>query len=427
MNSPRAKSFTIGLAATFAISSAHAANWPSWRGPNQNNVSPETKFPTRWSKEQNVKWRTPLPDEGNSSPIVWNDTVFVTQAVHDGQRRTVMAFDRNTGRLRWQQGVDYEGKDPRHPTNPHCAASPVTDGERVVASFGSAGIVAFDFSGRQLWKTDLGRQTHEWGQGSSPILHGDAVIVYHGPGEHSALYALDKKSGRKLWTTPLPETQPTERFDGFAGKTDGKLGTFSTPLVVKTGSHEEIILAVGNKVRAFAPATGQELWNADGMNPLVYTSPSYGEGTLIVMGGYMGSMMFIRPGGRGDVTGQRLVYERRMKKHVIASPIVKDGHVYVPVTDGLAHCYELATGKLLFEERLPGTGGSSQMWASANLVGDKLYGVNQSGDTVIWRAAPKFELLATNSIGEPSNSTLAMSNGEIFLRTQKALYCIAEK
>ena len=135
---------TFASLATLTVS---GANWPSWRGPNQNNVSSETNFPIHWSKTENVKWRAELPEAGNSSPIVWGDTVFVTQAVQDGKRRTLMALDRQTGKPRWQRGVAYDEADPRHKTNPHCAASPVTDGERVVASFASAGIVAYDFSG----------------------------------------------------------------------------------------------------------------------------------------------------------------------------------------------------------------------------------------------------------------------------------------
>ena len=185
-------------------------------------------------------------------------------------------------------------------------------------------------------------------------------------------------------------------------------------------------MPVVNKLRAFALATGRELWSADGVSPLVYTSPSFGQGTLIVMGGFFGSVIYIKPGGDGDVTGKRLFYDQRMKKHVIGSPIMKDGHIYVSVTDGFGQCYELATGKLVWEERLPTTGASGQTWATANLAGDKLYVINQSGDTIILRAAPKFEVIATNSLGELSNSTLALSNGEIFLRTQAALYCIAE-
>ena len=160
-----------------------AADWPSWRGPRQDNSSPETRFPERWSKTEHVRWRTELPEAGNSSPIVSGNTVFVTQALQDGRRRTLMAFERKTGKLRWQQGVGYDEADPRHKTNPHCAASPVTDGTCVVASFGSAGIVAYDFAGKTLWKADLGKQRHEWGQGSSPVINGDRVIVYHGPSE----------------------------------------------------------------------------------------------------------------------------------------------------------------------------------------------------------------------------------------------------
>jgi outer membrane protein assembly factor BamB len=296
----------------------------------------------------------------------------------------------------------------------------------VVASFGSAGIAAYDFQGQRRWKADLGKQTHEWGQGSSPILHGELVIVYHGPGPFSALYALDKRTGATKWSVPLKEKQPAQRFDGFAGQGDGALGTFSTPLVVRAGGRDEIVLPVANKVRAFAPATGRELWTVDGMNPLVYSSASFGEGTLVAMGGFFGAMIFMKPGGDGDMTPKRLVFEQRMKKHTIGSPMVKDGHVYVCVTDGFGQCYELATGRLVWEERLPSTGANAQTWGSAVLVGDVLYVVNQSGDTLLLRAAPKFELMGSNSVGELSNSTLAFSNREIFLRTHAALYCIAE-
>lgn len=416
------------LAALIACSSfpLAAANWPSWRGPNQNNTTPESRFPTSWSRDKNVKWRAPLPEAGNSSPVVWNDTVFVTQPVRDGKERTLMAFDRTTGKLRWQRGVNYDAQDPRHKTNPHCSASAVTDGERVMASFASAGIAAYDFDGKQLWKTDLGPQRHEWGQGSSPVIHGEWLIVYHGPGESSTLHALDKRTGAKKWSVPLKEVQPPERYDGFAGQNSAEMGTFSTPLVITAGGRDEIILPVANRVRAFAPATGQELWHSDGMNPLVYSSTTFGEGTLVTFGGFFGSVIFQKPGGTGNVTSKRLAYERRMKKHTIGSPVVKDGHVYLCVTDGFAQCYELASGKMLWEERLPASGANGQTWGSAVLAGDRLYVVNQSGDTLILRAAPKFEIIATNPLGELSNSTLALSEGEIFLRTHAALYCIAE-
>lgn len=271
----------------------------------------------------------------------------------------------------------------------------------------------------------MGKQRHGWGQGSSPVLSGDLVIVYHGPGEFSTLYALDKKTGAKRWSVPLKEEQPSERFDGFAGQKDGMIGTFSTPLVVSAAGRQEILLPAVNKLRAFDPGTGRELWSADGMNPLVYSSPTFGEGTVAVYGGFFGSGIFIKPGGSGDVTGKRLVYEQRLKKHCIGSPIIRDGHVYAALTDGFGQCVELATGKTVWEERLPSTGASAQTWASPVLVEDRLYLVNQSGDTVILRAGPKFEVISINPVGEPSNSTLALSNGDIFLRTQEALWCVA--
>jgi hypothetical protein len=225
---------------------------------------------------------------------------------------------------------------------------------------------------------------------------------------------------------PLKEQHPAERFDGFAGKNDGALGTFSTPLIVSANGRDEIILPVANKVRAFAPADGRELWSADGINPLAYASTTYGDGTLVTFGGFFGGVVFLKPGGTGDVTAKRLFHEQRMKKHTIGSPVIKDGHIYVCVTDGFLQCYELVTGKMVFEERLPATGGSSATWGSPVLVGDRLYVVNQSGDTLSLRAAPRYELLASNPLGELSNATPAFSDGQVFIRTHTALYCVAE-
>lgn len=406
---------------------ALAENWPSWRGPDGSQVTPETDFPLKWSRDENVRWRTPLPEPGNSSPIVWGNKVFVTQPIEDGKRRTVICLDRDSGEVLWQKGVDWDKPEERHETNPHCSASPVTDGQCVVASFASAGVVAYDMNGNKLWRADLGPQKHRWGQGSSPIIHGDQVIVYHGPGSYSALYALDKQTGKVRWKTEIPEEHPPERFDGFAGQSEGVLGSFSTPLLVHFRGRDEIVLPAGNQLRAFAVGTGRQLWNCEGMNPLVYTSASFGEGIVVAMGGYSGAVIFARPGGNGNVTAtHRTYYEQRARKHRIGSPIIKDGHIYVSNTPGVAECIELATGKVVWEERLPALGPKGETWGSPVLSGDRLYVVNQSGDTLVFRAAPKFEVLARNPIGEMCNSTLALSDGRIYLRTHDALYCIAD-
>lgn len=419
---------TAGL---FLAGAATAADWPSWRGPYGNQVSPDMGFPLEWAwsrsgVSKNIRWRTELPEAGNSSPVVWGERVYLTQALDDGRRRTLMCVDRSDGRVLWQEGVVFEGADPRHETNPHCAASPVTDGEVVVVSFASAGIAAYTPQGKRLWLTDLGPQKHSWGQGSSPVIHGESVLVYHGPGKESALYSLEKKTGKVRWQVALPEQQPAERFDGFSGKSDGMLGSFSTPLVVKAGGRDEILMPVANRLQAFGVEDGRKLWWCDGMNPLVYTSASAGEGRVVALGGFFGSAIGIAPGGEGDVTAHRTFYEKRAKKHRIGSPIILGGHVYLSSTDGFAQCLRLDTGEMLWEERLVTKGADGATWGSMVLAGDRLYVVNRSGDTLVLRAAPKFELLASNPVGELSNSTLALSGGQIFLRTHNALYSIAE-
>jgi hypothetical protein len=158
----------------------------------------------------------------------------------------------------------------------------------------------------------------------------------------------------------------------------------------------------------------------------VYSSTTFGEGTLLSMGGFFGGVVAIAPGGEGDRTSQRIFHEQRMKKHTIGSPIIHEGHAYVSVTDGFFQCYRMSDGKMVFEERLPASGGSSATWATGVRVGDRIYVVNQSGDTLVLKAAPKFELIASNPLGELSNSTPAFSGGEIFVRTHNALYCIAQ-
>jgi outer membrane protein assembly factor BamB len=402
-----------------------AANWPAWRGPNQDNISPEKVAPVEWDKEKNIRWRVELPAPGNSSPVVWGDKVFVTQAIEAEGKRTVMCFDRRTGKLLWQKGTVYNEKEERHETNTHCSASPVTDGERVIAHFGSAGVYCYDFAGKELWHVDLGKQEHGWGQGSSPVISGNLCLLYHGPGKPSTLLALEKKTGKKVWDVTLPEEQPKERFDGFAGKSDGRMGSFATPLVVKSNGRDELIMPLANQLRAFDVKTGKALWQSEGMNPLIYGSPTYGENLVIVMGGFFGATIATKPGGAGNVTSQRLWYEQRAKKHRIASPVIKDGHIYVANTDGTAECLELATGKSLWMERLKGPGANGETWGSMVLIGDKLYTVNKSGDTFVLRASPRFEQIAVNSVGEVSTSTLAVSNGELFLRTHNALWCIS--
>ena len=401
---------------------ADAANWPGFRNDG-SGIAAESSAPLKWSATENVRWRAALPGKGNASPIVWGDRVFLTQA--EGEKRSVVCFDRASGKELWRQGVTYAEKDDTHDTNPHASATPVTDGERVIAWFGSAGVVAYDTQGKELWRRDLGKQTHQWGYGSSPILAGDWCILYFGPGPRSFLTALDKKTGKTVWQVEAPEKHPAERFDGFAGKSDGVMGSWSTPLLVQSPQREEVVMTFVNEMKGFDPKTGKELWRTDGLNPLLYTSPLAGGGYVVGLGGYFGGSVAVKLGGSGDLSAQKVWSVKREKRHLLSSGVIKGRHLFISNTIGVAECRELATGRQVWEERLPATGANGETWGSMILVGENLYVVNQSGDTFVLRANPeKFELLATNPLKEQCNTTPAVSQGELFIRTHQALWCI---
>lgn len=405
-----------------------AENWPAWHGPKGSGVSGEKALPLRWSGTENIRWKVPLPEPGNSSPIVWEKRIFVTQALNEQKRRTLMCLDRNNGNVLWQKGTDYAAAEETHADNPYCAASPVTDGKHVIAWFGSAGVFCYDMEGEEVWRRDLGKQSHEWGYAASPVLWGDLCLIYFGPGERTFLIALNKATGEKVWQVDLPVVEPKDRTDGFAGRKGGIVGSWSTPIVVTVEGRDELILTVPEQVRAFNPKTGDELWRCSGLNPLIYTSPIYGEGVVVGMGGFSGSALAVKAGGKGDVTSTHRLWQKTRTKNRIGSGVIHDGHIYILNTPGVGECISLKTGEVVWEERMAGPGPKSESWSSMVLAGDRIYVSNQASDTIVIRASPKFEILSVNTVGnEKSNSTLAASDGELFLRTHKNLWCISEQ
>ncbi len=406
---------------TFCFSSGlHAGNWPAWRGPDGNGVSTEKNLPLRWSPTNQIRWSTPLPERGNSTPIVWGSRVFVTQAL--GQNRTVMCLDRADGKVLWQSGTNHAEKELTHGTNPLGSSSPVTDGECVISAFGSAGILCHDFQGKLLWRRDLGKQVHIWGYGAAPVLHGDLCILNFGPGERSFLIALNKKTGATVWQVDEPGGHSGQTKPGDSG--DQWIGSWSTPLLIQTGGHDELIQSWPRRVAALDPKTGKELWTCRGLNPLVYTSPLFAEGVIVAMGGYNGDALAVKSGGSGDVTGSHRLWLKPKTKQRIGSGVISEGHIYILNDPGVAECIELTTGKVLWEERLAGPGPKNSSWSSMVLAEGKLYVINQGGDTFVVKASPKFELLGVNPLGETSNSSLAVSDGELFIRTHKSLWCV---
>ncbi|MEY2408628.1 MAG: hypothetical protein QOF48_1298 [Verrucomicrobiota bacterium] len=406
--------------------SVSAANWPSWRGPDGQGISTEKDLPFRWSATENVRWKIALPDRGNSTPVVWGDKVLFTQAIDEKHERSLLCVARSDGRLLWQKSVIYTAKEGTHESNPFCSASPVTDGQRVIVCHGSAGVLCYDLDGKELWRRDLGKQEYEWGNGSSPVLHDKVCVIYFGPGKNSRLMGLDKNSGKTLWEYSEPAIETGKRTDGFRGQEPGMVCTYSTPLIVQSGLRHELIMSFPRYMRAFDPLAGRELWTCDGLNPLVYTSPIAADGIVVAMGGFSGNTIACKTGGSGDITTNGRLWQTVRTKSGIGSGVIHDGHIYILNSGGIAECIELKTGKSLWTERPRGTGPKSDSWSSMVLAEDRLYILNQSGDCIVLRASPKFEQLAVNSIGnELCNASLAVSDGDFFIRTHKQLWCIS--
>jgi outer membrane protein assembly factor BamB len=405
------------------------ADWPGWRGPTGQGHSTEKDLPLKWDKTENVRWKVGLPDAGNSTPVVWGDRVFLTQASdkrlwppqkppnfpagtsYGGYailaKRSLMCFHRADGKLLWQRDTIYDKEESTHGTNPFCSASPVTDGERVIVSHGSAGLVCYDFDGKELWKKDLGKLEHVWGNASSPILWGELCILWCGPGERQFLLAVNKKTGETVWEH--------HEQGGDSGREGKKFtGSWSTPIIGRVGEQDQLILSVPRKLKGFDPKTGKELWAAGLGGELIYHSPLYADGIAITGG------TAIKIDGTGDLTRNRL-WQRPGAS--VGSGVIAGEYFYVHGDGGAPRCVELKTGKELWDtqiEKRPGT----TAWGSLVHAAGRLYITDQSGTTLVYAAGPKYELLAANRLGEHVNASVAVSNGELFIRTWKHLWCI---
>lgn len=437
-----------------------AENWPSFRGPRGTGVSGDNTVPLTWGEKTNVRWRVELPDRGNSTPVVWGDRVFVTQAVAAEKRRELLAFDVKTGNKLWQAGVTFEGKEPTNRQNPYCSASPATDGERVVACFGTPGVYCYDFTGKELWHRSLGEVDSWHGSGSSPVIHGGLCYLNFGPGTHAALYALDVRSGETVWKTVAPQVPPGFSglpFKGLQGLTrlgiggpnpggspkpadfenagmsgdfsgtGGYNGSWCTPVVLHTGDRDELVLVESSQVSAYHPTTGESLWTFKGLPSQVFASPAVGEGVLVAMGHItpVGTKVIaMKLGGTGDVSGTHRLWEVNLRKECIGSGVVAAGCVFLITEGGFGVCLDLKTGKEIWQERLFTLKGS---WSSLVLINDRLLVANQLGQVSVLAASPKFELLNTNAIPtETTCSSLAIASGRVFLRTHDALRCFGK-
>jgi outer membrane protein assembly factor BamB len=389
-----------------------AGDWPWWRGPTLDGSSPERQLATTWSATSHISWKTPVPGRGHSSPILYGKRVFLTTADESLQKQFVLAYDRTTGRQLWSTLAHEGGFPPKNPKNSHASATSACDGERVYSVFlnhDALHVTATDLDGKILWQTKAGAFKSQHGYGSSPVLCDSLVIVDGDNLGACFLAALDRRTGKVVWRT--------ER------NTTGRNGNYATPLLAKLAGRPQLIVTGMFQVTSYDPATGKELWSCAGPSEVTACTVACSDSLVLATGGYPEKeMLAIRADGTGDVTRSHIAWRSKRGVAYVPSPLFYDGHFFVVSDSGVATCFAAATGKEVWQQRLPGS-----FTASPIRVGDRLYVTNEAGKTFVLKAGPRYELIATNDLGDGVLATPAVGDDCLFIRTSKNLICIGHR
>ena len=390
-----------------AVEGEGAGYWPRWRGPSGQGLVGDPGYPDRWSATDNVVWRAPVPGSGNSSPIVWDDHIFLTTGRDAGRRLFVLAYRRSDGALLWETEVAPGPREAVHRKNGPASATPVTDGERVYASLGGRGLVALDFEGRLLWHTEIGRVANYHGPAGSPLLYRGRLILYQDQRGGGFVAAYDTATGAQVWRTAR----------------DASVG-WGTPVAIRVADRDEIVVSSQHTVRAYDPDSGGELWSCDGNRFEVIPTPVVAAGLVFCTSGRAGPTLAIRPGGRGDVTRTHVAWSTPRGSPFVPSPIAYRGYLYT-VNDmaSIVTCFDAATGAVRWQQRL-GRALREGFSASPVAVDGKLFFTNDDGITFVVRAGPEFELLHTNDIGARTLASPALVDGRWYIRTEDELIAI---
>lgn len=440
------KAFVILL---FLSISVTAQNWPQFRGANANGIAEGKPTPTKWNaeKNENLAWKVEIPGLAHASPIVWQDKLFVITAVSSDPKSVfrsglygdvdsaedvskhsfrVYCLDKKTGKILWQQ-VSYEGvpKTKRHIKSTFASATPATDGKYVVAFFGSEGLYCYDLKGKLKWKADLGvlnagwffDPDYEWGTASSPIIYKDLVIVQCDIQKGSFIAAYSLKDGKQVWKTMREE-----------------IPSWGTPTIVEGKTRVELVTNATKAARGYDPLTGKELWSLKGNPEITSTTPIAAHDLIYICNSYNKRFMAAIKQGEangdislkaGETTNSAIAWSLTNSGSYQPSPLIYGDHMYVCNNNGALSVHNAKTGERLYQERVGRQGGSFS--ASPVAADGKLYFSSEDGDVFVLKAGAKYELLATNPIGEVMMATPAISDGMIFIRGQKHLFAIAEK
>jgi outer membrane protein assembly factor BamB len=433
----------VALTATVASaaepSTDRLSNWHHWRGPEATGVAPLANPPLQWDEESNLQWKVEIPGRGSSTPIIWNDRVFILTAINTGRegevapppanqppnpfgiktpntfyRFVVMCFDRASGQLLWEQtAAEVLPHEGHHQDNSFASASPTTDGRYLYVSFGSRGLYCYDLDGKPQWKYPLPAvQTRlSFGEASSPVIHGDSLVLNRDNDGKSQIVVLDAQTGKLRWTRDRDE-----------------MSAWATPLVVDYAGRTQVITNASNRVRSYDLATGEVIWQCGGQVGNVIPSPvRYGD-QVLCLSGYKGSAAFAIPlDSKGDITGtDRIAWHYDRDTPYVPSPLLYGDLVYFnKQNSGILTCLNAKTGKPAWEaKRLPDL---ANVYASPVGAADRVYFVGRDGTTTVLKHGPTLEILSTNKLNDPVDASPAVAGKQLFLRSRKFLYCLAEK
>lgn len=429
----------ILLSLLIPIAATAQSNWPQWRGPAGAAISNETNLPTEWSDTKNIAWKTPIPGRGHSSPIVWNNRIFLTSSIegpvvpgaeavrhtHRGKEYIhpdsvgadhsytlkLFCLDAATGKVVWERTL-YEGRvyDNRHRKNTYASTTPATDGKYVYVSFEAEGLYCYDFAGKRIWKSSLGQIAKGgMGPGTSPVLYQNLVILQCDQeyGEGSFIAAVDRKTGKEVWRVPRIHRR-----------------SWATPLLVKTANRTELITSGAESVISYDPASGRELWRAPGVVSNPIPSPVANKDLVFVSAGSQEKhAMAIRFGGAGDLAGtSNIIWSYEKGTAYVPSPILYGDYLYLLTDAGALTCLEAGTGKVVYQSRMP---VAAKFTASPVAFDGKILILSEDGDGFILKAGQTPDVLNANSLGEPVYASPAISSGKIFIRGESSLYCVA--
>ena len=386
--------------------------WPNWRGPSHQGYVNGTGYPDTWSDTKNVLWKATVPGTGNSSPIVWGDRIFLATSYDGGARKSIVAFNRANGKKVWETFAPDAPPEQPHAKNGHASGTPATDGKRVYAYLGNHGLIAIDINGKQVWHQPLGSFNASHGTAGSPLLYKDRVIMYQdqrAPGG-SFIGAFDAATGKPIWRTPRKENTG-----------------WGTPIAIRVGDRDEIVVSSQFRVYGYDPDTGTELWSAAGTTFEVIPTPTVGDGLVFASAGRAGPTLAIRPGGSGDVTATHIAWKAAKGSPFIPSTLLHDGVLYM-VNDmaSIATAYDSKTGDVLWQGRL-GAAARESFSASPVLVDGKIFFTNDMGETFVLAAGREFKLLHTNNLNARTLASPALVDGKWYFRTDSELVAIGTR